>query len=180
VVAPHCVSTDGNPPSSSSVKAARLLLLQPFNDAGTPGRSKNTTFVPPGDVSVNLRSPTHVWFTPTVVEPAVPLGVPSNRKFRSLTVHAGAPTTIGIFTPASALSVIATGGPVKLTVRPAPGVGVGVGVVGGVGVGVAAGVGVGVPAGVGVGVTQPPPPVPNLVSGLKLEKVPAVPFAVWD
>jgi len=58
-LAPHCVSTAANPPSSSSSNAARLLLLQPAPEAGTPGRSKKATLVPPGEVNVNFRSPTH-------------------------------------------------------------------------------------------------------------------------
>ena len=145
---PHWVSTAGKPPSSSSVKAARLLLLHPEPVAGTPGRSKNVTFVPAGELKVNFRSPTQEWLTPTVVEFASALGVPSNRKLRSVIVQA-LPTTTGILTPAATLSGMATAGPVKLTVVPGPGVGVGLGT------GVGEGVAVGVTIGVGVGVGTP-------------------------
>src|SRR5690606_31435409 len=70
------VSTDGTPPSSFRTMLARLLLLQPKVDAGTPGRSKTATVVPPGDVTVILTSPTHVWLTPQSGSPVVPSQVP--------------------------------------------------------------------------------------------------------
>ena len=55
----HVVSMDGNPPSSSRITCARLLLLHPNADAGTSGRSKKVTAVPAGEVSLKIRSPTH-------------------------------------------------------------------------------------------------------------------------
>lgn len=146
-LAPHCVSTDGKPPSSSRVIAARLLLLQPDPVAGFPGRSIIVTDVPPGDVSFTIRSPTHEWLIPTVVEAGSALGVPSILKFRSVIMQV-APTARGTLTPAEELSGITTAGPVYETVVP---VGVGVGDGDGLGVGVGVGPTVGVGDGVGVG-----------------------------
>ena len=105
-------SIDGNPPSSSSVRLNRLFVEHPKVDAGTPGRSKNVTDVPPGDVSLKARSPTHEWLTPTVVDNGSSLGaVPPNRKLRSAILPTPA-TTIGILTPAGSESGISTAAPV--------------------------------------------------------------------
>ncbi len=142
-LAPHCVSTDGKPPSSSRVIAARLLLLQPDPVAGFPGRSIIVTDVPPGDVSFTIRSPTHEWLIPTVVDPGSALGVPSILKLRSVIVQV-VPTANGMFTPAGTLSGITTAGPVYETVV-AVGAGDGLGVGVGPTVGVGDGVGVGLP-----------------------------------
>ena len=120
--------------------------------------------------------------TPTVVDSGSALGVPSNRKFRSLIIHA-APTTTGIFTPAGILSGIGTAGPVKLAVTAGTGVGVGVPA------GVVVATGVGVAAGVGVGVGTGPVPHENTSENARTEPVsrPAlslafsvhVPIAFW-
>ena len=55
--APAKFSIAGNPPSSSTVAEAKLLPLLPKVLAGTPIRSIKVTVVPPGDVSLNTRSP---------------------------------------------------------------------------------------------------------------------------
>jgi len=105
-------SIDGNPPSSSRVRLNKLFVAHPNVDAGTPGRSKNVTDVPPGDVRRNAMSPTHEWLTPTVVDNGSSLGaVPPNRKLRS-EILPTPETTIGMFTPAGRLSGISTAGPV--------------------------------------------------------------------
>ena len=110
VPAPHWFSIGGAPASSSRVNAAKLLLSHPFPVATKPGRSTITTLVLFGDLNVNFRSPTHEWLTPTVVDSGFALAVPSNLKLRSVIVQ-DVPTTIGMFTPATTLSAIATAGP---------------------------------------------------------------------
>ena len=108
----HWASIFGKAPSSSKVRLNKLLLLHPNVVAGTPGLSKKVTLVAPGDVRVNLRSPIHEWFTPTVVDKGSVLpAVPSKRKFKSVIVPTPL-TLIGISTPKAMPSGITTAGPV--------------------------------------------------------------------
>ena len=80
--------------------------------AGAPGRSKKVTVVPPGEVSLKIRSPINEWFTPTVVDVGSGLEtVPSKRKFRSV-IDESPLTANVILTPAGTLSGMGTAGPV--------------------------------------------------------------------
>ena len=108
---PHWPSIAGNPPSSSNVSCARLLLLQPKVDAGTPGRSNASTVVPRGEVIDTATSPTHEWLMPGVVEAGSVDCVPSNLKLRSEIVPTPL-TGIVKLTPVVTLSGIATAAPV--------------------------------------------------------------------
>lgn len=116
--------------------------------SGTPGRSNIVTAVPVGEVSLNIRSPTQEWLTPTVVEAGSALGVPSNLKLKSVIVHACG-TLVTILVPVAKLSGIDTTPPEYVTTT-LPGVGEGNAV--GVGDGATVGVGVGPTVGVGEGV----------------------------
>ena len=77
-----------------------------------PGRSKNVTVVPRGDLITNDRSPIHEWFTPTVVEVKSELdAVPSNRMAKCV-IGPRPDTFTVVSTPVTLLSGMATAGPV--------------------------------------------------------------------
>ena len=107
----HWLSTVGSPPSSFSTICARLLLLHPTVETGTPGLSYADTVVPPGDVIFTIMSPTHEWLMPGVVDAGSALCTPSKLKLRSDIVPTPLTGTL-IVIPAAALSGIATAGPV--------------------------------------------------------------------
>src|SRR6185436_10021999 len=73
----------------------------------------SVTIGPLGAVRRAMRSPTHVWSRPTVVDPiADEHDVPSKLKFTSVTVPVTPETTIVALAPAGVLSGMATGPPV--------------------------------------------------------------------